>query len=102
MNRGFCIVLFMAFTFAMANSAAAAQLYENQRLLAAPDVHAKVIGLAKKGSVKVVKRRGYWVKIKAGSVVGWTMLSHVKMKESMVWMPVIDTLRDTGRLAAGH
>ncbi|RLL55900.1 hypothetical protein D8Y20_00170 [Mariprofundus sp. EBB-1] len=76
----------------------AAELYAEQVLLEEPSKKSVSVGIGAKGVVSVIERRGYWVKLKAGNVVGWTELGHVKMDETVQWMAPIDVLRDTGRL----
>jgi len=85
----------------MVETGAAAELYSDQPLHAEPKASADVIGEAVHGKVVVVERRGFWVKIQSASLTGWTKLSHVYMKPAMTWMPPIDILRDTGRMAVG-
>jgi len=80
----------------------AAEMYERQELLVEPRVQSEKAGIAERGEVSIIERRGFWVKVKSGDVVGWTKLSNVKMKETVKWMAPIDILNDTGRLAAGN
>jgi len=77
-------------------------MYSSQALLAEPNGQSEKTGVVAQGTVSVVKRRGYWVKVKSGGVVGWTKLSNVRMEEMITWMDPIDTLHDTGRMAPGN
>ena len=96
------VVVAAALLLSFSALSGAAELYHDQELLAEPHVKAEVSGEAEKGEVKIAERRGYWVKIQSGKLVGWTKLSNVKMEETITWMNPIDTLHDTGRLAAGN
>ncbi|MDQ6998392.1 MAG: hypothetical protein Q9M17_06735 [Mariprofundus sp.] len=96
------MVIIVAVSILFTTSVIAAELYENQTLLSEPRLAAKSAGQGLAGPVSVIERRGYWVQLKAGAVVGWTELEHVKMDETMQWMGPIDPLRDTGRLGAGR
>lgn len=100
-RSGWFWIAVAACLFAAAPSSAA-ELYDDQDLLAEPRVGAPVAGKGSRGEVKVVERRGYWVELKSGDVTGWTQLDHVKMDETTRWMTHIDTLHDTGRLGVSE
>ncbi|MFQ5355161.1 MAG: SH3 domain-containing protein [Mariprofundaceae bacterium] len=92
----------MAVYFFCGASLSAAEMYGSQALFSKPDGQSEKTGVAAQGTVSIVKRRGYWVKVKSGDVIGWTKLSNVRMEEMITWMDPIDTLHDTGRLAPGN
>ncbi len=96
------IVLPAVIIFFVVGSLNAAEMYERQELLAKPKVQSQKAGTVERGEVSIIERRGFWVKVKSGDIVGWTKLSNVKMKEVVRWMAPIDILNDTGRLAAGN
>jgi len=95
-------IIFFLVQFFAGGPLNAAEMYHDQELFAEPSVHSEKAGIAPKGEVSIVERRGFWVKVRSGEVVGWTKLSNVKMEETMIWMPPIDILKDTGRLASGN
>ncbi len=97
MRHAFSLLIMTAFLFC-SNQLHAAELYEEQMLYSEPNIHALGVGVVPKGEVAVMARRGFWVKVKAGQMVGWIKLSDIKMDQAFAWMPPIDTLRDTGRM----
>jgi len=96
------IVLTAVMIFFLNGASSAAEMYDRQVLLAEPKMQSRKAGIIERGEVSIIERRGFWVKVKSGDIVGWTKLSNVKMKEVVRWMAPIDILNDTGRLAAGN
>lgn len=74
------------------------ELLVDQDLLSKPNIHADVVGAVKKGNVKVLERKGFWVQISAGDVTGWTKISTIKAESASSEFG----LTDTGRAASGN
>ncbi|MDX8396981.1 MAG: hypothetical protein R8K49_01545 [Mariprofundaceae bacterium] len=90
-------ILLLVVFFCVQN-AFAAELYDDKALLLEAHVASKTVGLAPKGEVTVLDRKGFWVNIQSGKLQGWTQLSTLKMEEEIQWMRPMDVLHDTGRL----
>ncbi|MCK9464956.1 MAG: hypothetical protein M0Q29_03620 [Thiopseudomonas sp.] len=74
-------------------------LLSDQYLLAEPSPKAAAAGQGKKGQeVSVLAKKGFWVQVKAGEVVGWTKLNNVKAESSSVGLASLET----GRQASGN
>lgn len=69
-------------------------LLSDQDLLAEPSPKAAAAGQGKKGQeVSVLAKKGFWVQVKAGEVVGWTKLNNVKAESSSVGLASLETAR---------
>jgi len=92
-------IISLIFFFTMNTPAYSEDLYQSVHLKKLPQLQSDTIAKVQKGSVLVLERKGFWVKIRSHKKVeGWIQLSNIKMKEEIVWMRPINTLRDTGRL----
>ena len=76
----------------------AEELLSDQDLLQEPKRKSPVAGKAVKGTVSVIEKKGFWLKIKSVDVVGWTKRSNVKAVSSLGSLASIDT----GRSASGN
>jgi len=101
-NCFFILNIFAALSMSMMINtvpAYAEELYQAVDLKAEANLQSDTVASIKKGYVKVLERKGFWVKVRVQEDLdGWVQLSNVKMKEEILWMRPIDTLRDTGRL----
>lgn len=84
---------------AISTSCFAETVLSDQELLAEPSPKAASAGQVKKGQeVNVLAKKGFWVQIEAGEVVGWTKLNNVKAASSSVGLASLET----GRQATGN
>ncbi len=90
------LILF-AFTLLMTSYALAEELLTDQDLFSEAKAQSAISAKAKKGSVSIIEKQGFWVKIKSGDSVGWTKLSNIKASSSGgIGLP------DTGRSSGGN
>ena len=91
------IVCCLGAALLISGSALAEELLTDQDLFAEPKVQSAISAKAKKGSVSILEKQGFWVKIKSGEATGWTKLSNVKASTA----GILD-LGYTGRGSSGN
>jgi hypothetical protein len=86
--------IFLVSALLIAEQSLAEQLLKDQDLHAEPNVKSSISGKAKKGDVTVLGKKGFWLKIKAGDVEGWTKISNVKVEKSLAGIGDLTTGRE--------
>lgn len=64
------------------NTAISDTLKTNQNIFKEPNMKAPIVGEVQKGEVKILEKKGFWIKIKAASIEGWTKMSNVEIQSS--------------------
>ncbi|TSA54204.1 MAG: hypothetical protein D4R44_02055 [Actinobacteria bacterium] len=94
------LYLILFFLLLLSSPLRAEELLTDQGLLSEPKAQVSVTGHAKKGKITVLEKKGFWIKVKAGNVSGWTKLSNVKADSTSRGLGLGDI--NTGRSASGN
>jgi hypothetical protein len=88
-----CVVLLLA------TAAVAQEVKQDTPLTVSDQPGASTVGIVKSGArVKILERRGFWVKIEAAGVTGWTKISTLQFGGAGAGKIAIDT----GRMSKGN
>jgi hypothetical protein len=88
-----CLVLLLS------TAAVAQEIKKDAPLVASDQPGASSVGTAKFGSrAKILERKGFWVKIEAGGLTGWTKISALQFGGAGAGKIAIDT----GRMSKGN
>jgi len=94
------LYLILLFLLVVASPLQAEELLTDQGLLSEPKAQAAVTGQAKKGNITVLEKKGFWIKVKARNLSGWTKLSNVKADSTSRGFGLGDI--NTGRSASAN
>jgi hypothetical protein len=88
-----CLVLLLS------TAAVAQEIKKDTPLVTSDQPGASSVGIAKSGArAKILERKGFWVKIEAGEVIGWTKISALQFGGAGSGKIAIDT----GRMSNGN
>ena len=88
-----------SFMVLLASAAVAQEVKKDTALVGSDQPGASTVGTAKSGArAKILERKGFWVRIEAGSATGWTKISALQFGGAGAGAIAIDT----GRMSKGN